>query len=151
MEQTGTNVAGPQQQAKGVEASLEAALRQFTEAFNRLDAKAVASCWAEDGTLINPIGNHGQGRAGVERVFREDAEAILGGTTSSFRIASVRRIGDDCALLDLDHEAQNWTRPDGSSGTLKLHVVILAQKKGESWQWLDARPYAFMQRPQRVH
>lgn len=151
MEQTGTNVAGQQQPAKSVDASLEATLQRFTEAFNRLDPKEVASFWAEDGTLINPIGHHGQGRAGVERVFREDAESILGGTTSSFRIASARRIGGDCALLDVDHEAQNATRPDGSTGTLKMHVVMLAQKKGDSWQWLDARPYAFMQRPQRVH
>jgi len=37
--------------------------------------------------------------------------------------------------------------PDGTVGTMKLHVVILAQEKGGSWHWLDARPYAFLKPP----
>jgi uncharacterized protein (TIGR02246 family) len=148
MEQTGTTAGQAQ---ASVERSLEATLRRFNEAFNRFDAKDVASFWAEDGTLLNPVGNYGQGRAGVERVFHEDAESILGGSTSRFTITSARRIGGDCVFLDLDHEVQGFHMPDGSTGDMKLHVAILAQKKGDGWQWLDARPYGFLQRPQRLH
>jgi hypothetical protein len=64
---------------------------------------------------------------------------------------SARDIGNDCALLDLDHELQNITKPDGSTGSMKLHVVILAKKAGDRWQWLDARPYAFLPPPPRMH
>ena len=134
-----------------VDRSLEAMLRKFNDAFNRFDAREVASFWADDGTLLNPVGNYGKGRAGVERVYHEDAETILEGSTSRFTITSARPIGSDCALLDLDHEVQNFKRPDGSTATVKLHVVMLAQKKRDGWQWLDARPYALMERPQRVH
>ena len=63
----------------------------------------------------------------------------------------MRKIGGDHILLDLDHEMQDFRMPDGSTGPMKLHVVLLAQKKGEGWQWLDCRPYGFMPRPQRLH
>ena len=133
------------------EPSLEAACRKFNEAFNRFDAREVASFWAEDGTLLNPVGNYGKGRAEVERVFREDAQSILGGTTSRFTITSARPVGSDCALLDCDHDVRNFRRPDGTTGDVRLHVVILAQKKHEGWQWLDARPYMIMERPPSLH
>ena len=148
MEQTTTG-AGQQQPMD--RSRLEATLRRFNEAFNRFDAREVASFWAEDGTLLNPVGNFGKGRSEVERVYREDAESILRGSTSRFTITSARPVGSDCALLDLDHEVQNFRRPDGSIGDVKLHVVILARKDRDGWQWLDARPYMIMERPPAVH
>ncbi len=138
-------------QESKVEPSLEAARRQFNELFNRLDAKQVASCWTEDGTLITPSGEVGRGRSGVETAFRHDVDTILKGTTSRFAITSVRRLGPELAFVDLDHELQNFRMPDGSTGVMKLHVVMLAKKSGNTWQWLDARPYAFVPPPPSVH
>jgi len=138
-------------QESKVEPSLEAACRKFNEAFNRSDAKQVASFWTEDGTLITPSGEVGTGRSGVEAAYRHDSDTILKGTTSRFAIASVRRLGSELAFLDLEHELQNFRMPDGSTGPTKLHVVILAKKSGNSWQWLDARPYMFVARPPSVH
>ncbi|HSD19496.1 MAG TPA: nuclear transport factor 2 family protein [Anaeromyxobacter sp.] len=133
------------------EPSLETAFRRFNEAFNRFDTKQVAACWTEDGTLITPSGEVGQGRSGVETAYRHDCDTILAGTTSTFTIASVRRLGDELAFIDLDHELQNFRMPDGSTGPMKLHVVMLAKKSGNTWQWLDARPYAYVPQPPSVH
>ncbi|ABC83637.1 YybH family protein [Anaeromyxobacter dehalogenans] len=133
------------------EPSLETSLRKFNEAFNRFDAKQVAACWVENGTLISPMGEIGRGRSGVETTYRHDCESVLQGTTSRFSIQSVRRLGGDLALLDLDHELQNARLPSGSRGTLKLHVVMLAQRSGSGWQWVDARPYLFASPPPSVH
>ncbi len=133
------------------EPSLEAACRKFNEVFNRLDPKQVASLFAEDGTLITPSGEAGMDRKGVETAFRHDCDTILKGTTSRFEITSVRRLGSELAFLDLEHELQNFRMPEGSTGLMKLHVVILAKKTGNSWQWLDARPYAFVPQPPSVH
>jgi uncharacterized protein (TIGR02246 family) len=133
------------------EPSLETACRKFNEAFNRFDTKNVAACWTEDGTLITPSGEVGKGRSGVEAAYRHDCETILAGTRSTFTIASVRRLGNDLAFMDLDHELQNFRMPEGSTGTMKLHVVILAKRSGDTWQWLDARPYAYLPRPPSVH
>ena len=75
MQQTMTGTG----QQPEVDRSLETTLRKFNDAFNRFDATAVASFWAEDGTLLNPVGNYGKGRSEVARVYSEDAETILGG------------------------------------------------------------------------
>ena len=146
----GTMPGAGQQQAQ-VDPSLETMLKKFNAAFNRFDTNEVASFWADDGTLITPSGEYGQGRSGVARVYGKDAETILDGTTSRFTIVGARKVGGDCAFLDLEHDIQNFRMPDDSTGSVKLHLVILAQKKGNSWQWLDARPYAFMRPPERTH
>ena len=105
-------------QESKAEPSLEAACRKFNELFNRADAKQVAACWTEDGTLITPSGEIGKGRSGVETAYRHDCDTILKGTTSRFAIASVRRLGPELAFLDLDHElaelqdARRLHRPD---------------------------------------
>ena len=138
-------------QESKAEPSLETALRRFNELFNRFDAKAVAACWAEDGSLISPMGEAGKGRAGVETTYRHDCDTILKGTTSKFAIQSVRRLGNDLAFIDLEHELQNYRKPDGSTGAMKIHVAMLARRSGSTWQWLDARPYAFVQPPPSVH
>ncbi len=133
------------------EPSLEAACRRFNEAFNRFDAKEVGACWADDGTLITPSGKVGRGRSGVEAAYRHDCDSFLEGTKSKFTIESVRRLGAELAFLDLDHELQNFRKPDGSRGTMHVHVVILARKSGNAWQWLDARPYAFVPEVPSLH
>jgi uncharacterized protein (TIGR02246 family) len=147
MDQPSTGAGG--QQAT-IDASLQKTLAAFTEAFNRFDAKAVATFWADDGTLLNPMGNYGRGRAGVEKVFRDDAQKFLAGSTSTFTVKSARPIGSDCLLLDCDHEARGARLPDGTTGTMMVHLVLLAQRRGEGWKWLDARPYVFL-RPEQVH
>ncbi len=133
------------------EPSLEATCEKFNEAFNTHDPQKVASFWTDDGSLITPSGETGRNRSGVETAFRHDCDTILKGTRSRFAIASVRRLGADLALLDLDHELQNFRMPDGSTGTMKLHVVMLAKRTGNGWQWLDARPYAFVPSMPSVH
>jgi len=151
MTTTSTTTGTAQRQQPNVDTSLETTLRKFTEAFNRRDAREVGSFWAEDGTVINPTGTQGIGPAGVGRVFQGDTEAILRGTTSKFTITGARKIGSETMLLDLDQEVQNFKMPDGSTGTRTLHVVMLARKKGDGWQFLDVRPYAFVEVPKRLH
>jgi uncharacterized protein (TIGR02246 family) len=145
-----TTEAGQEQRAAEL-TLLQDTIHQFTEAFNRFDAAEVAKFWAEDGTLISPVGAFGEGRDGVERVFQTDAATILEGSSSTFLITRVRRIGGDLAFLDLDHDVRNCRMPDGSRGNMKIHLVLLARKDGDHWRWLDARPYRFVDRPPSLH
>jgi hypothetical protein len=84
-------------------------------------------------------------------VYGHDVDTILSGTKSRFTISSARRLSPELVFLDLDHDLQNFRMPDGSTGAMKLHVVILAKKSGSGWQFLDARPYAFLPPPPSVH
>lgn len=130
-----------------LEPSLADAWKKFSAAFNRLDAKEVAAFWEADGTLIGPTGNKGIGRSGVEKVYAADVDNILRGTTSTFTVQTVRMLGRDLAWLDMEHDIIGARMPDGSSGTMKLHVVVLARRQGKEWRWLDTRPYAFLPSP----
>jgi len=130
-----------------LEPALADAWKKFSAAFNRLDAKEVAAFWEVDGTLIGPTGNKGIGRAGVEKVYADDVDEILRGTTSTFTVQTVRMLGRDLAWLDMEHDIRGARMPDGSSGTVKLHVVVLARRQGKEWRWLDTRPYAFLRPP----
>jgi uncharacterized protein (TIGR02246 family) len=127
--------------------ALAEAWEKFGAAFNRQDAKEVAAFWEPDGTLIGPTGNRGIGRPGVEKVFAEDVNQILRGTTSTFTVQTFRMLGRDLAWLDMDHAIQGARLPDGSIGTMNLHIVVLARRQGQEWRWLDTRPYAFLPAP----
>jgi uncharacterized protein (TIGR02246 family) len=134
----------PQVALLTIEPSLADTCQRFNTAFNRADVKEVASFWESDGTLIGPTGNRGTGRSGVEKVFADDVDQFLRGTTSTFTIETVRMLGRDVAMLDMDHAIKGARLPDGTIGTMKLHTVILARRQGSEWRWLDARPYGFL-------
>ena len=136
--------SAPQIPTPTIEPSLADTCLRFNAAFNRADVKEVASFWETDGTLIGPTGNRGMGRSGVEKVFADDVNQFLRGTTSTFTVETVRVLGRDLALLDMDHAIKGARLPDGTIGTMKLHTVILARRQGTEWRWLDARPYGFL-------
>ena len=126
MDSTNPNTA---QQEANRDPSLEATRQKFNDAFNRFDAKEVASFWAEDGTLLTPGGDFGKGRSGVERAFQKDASTIFAGSRSTFTIVGMRRIGTDAlALLDLDHDLSNFARPDGTTGPSSCTSSSAARK-----------------------
>jgi uncharacterized protein (TIGR02246 family) len=129
------------------EPSLADTWKAFEAAFNRKDAQEVSGFWEKDGTLIGPTGNWGVGRSGVEKAYAYDVTTFLQGTRSSFEIQRVRMIGSDVAHIDLEHVLSGARMPDGTTGTIKLHLVVLARKSGDQWRWLDARPYAFLPAP----
>ncbi len=134
-----------------VDRALDAAVKRFNDAFNHLDANEFASCWADDGTVLNPFGNFGKGRDGIARVFHEDAERFMEGARTTVTIVGARRIADDCIFLDLDHDVQNYKGLDGARRPAKLHVAIVAKKQGVDWKWVDARAYFMRDRPQPLH
>jgi uncharacterized protein (TIGR02246 family) len=133
--------------APSLDPALAETWKKFNAAFNRFDPKEVAAFWETDGTLIGPTGLRGNGRAGVESVFASDVDKILRGTTSTMTVQTVRMLGKDLAFLDLEHAIEGARMPDGSTGTMRLHLVVLARRHGKTWQWVDTRPYAFLPTP----
>jgi uncharacterized protein (TIGR02246 family) len=130
--------------ATTAEPSLSATLQAFEEAFNRQDVKEVTGYWDPDGTLIGPTGLSGIGRSGVESVYASDVKTILRGTHSTFEIQRVRKLGPDVVFADIQHTVSGARMPDGSKGTMTLHLAAVARRAGERWYWLDTRPYAFL-------
>jgi uncharacterized protein (TIGR02246 family) len=130
-----------------MEPSLREAWKAFEGAFNRQDPREVASFWDPEGSLLGPTGIRGDGRSGIEKVFRQDLDAFLRGTRSTFEVDAVRMIGHDVAFVDCTHRIDGARLPDGTKGTMRLHLAAVARRSGDGWRWLDARPYAFLPPP----
>jgi uncharacterized protein (TIGR02246 family) len=136
--------------ATGIDPNLARTWTEFGAAFNRQDLRAIADFFEEDGTIVGLTGVRGDGRPGVEKVLSLALERIFRGTASTFTIESVRKIGRELVLVDVEHSAQGARMPDGSQGTRKIHVVALARKRGKGWKFLDVRPYEFAPMPQEA-
>ncbi len=139
--------AGTHLEQPKMEPSLTQAWKAFEDAFNRQDPREVASFWDPEGSLVGPTGTRGDGRSGVEKVYRQDLELFLRGTRSTFEPETVRMIGRDVAFMDCSHRIEGARLPDGTMGTMRLHLAVVARRAGDGWRWLDARPYAFLPPP----
>ena len=62
-------------------------LEEFQSAWNKDDTTAMAAVWAEDGSLINPVGASAQGREEIEKMFVKEHRARACSRAPSIRPA----------------------------------------------------------------
>jgi uncharacterized protein (TIGR02246 family) len=78
--------------AKSDEAAIRAAIDAYVAAYNRGDAKAVASLWSESGEWTSPSGQKIQGRAAIERemeaMFKESQGVRIEVVNPTVRLVS---------------------------------------------------------------
>jgi len=100
---------------------------QFIAAFNRGDAKAVASFWAEDATYTDQVGDEHKGRVAIQKLY-EKVFAANKGAKLTIRIASSKRLSPDVAL---NNGLTEVTPADGGPGTVARFTAVLVKKDGE--------------------
>ncbi len=137
-----TTWAGPKD-----EEAIKARVAEFIGVFNKGDAKAAAAYFAEDATLVNPVGMRGTGRAEVEKIIGADIATILKGTQMEMKVVSVRMAGKDAAFVELEHSVKGMMGPGGKAMDMTFHVPALMVKKGKDWFVAEARPYAYLPPP----
>jgi len=131
-----------------VTSEIQSLFDRFIAAWNRNDARGCAGEFAADGSLINPFGQEARGSEAIAGLYAEYFATMLKGTTTTFTRSNIRELGS-LALIDGTQTVDNLRAPDGSNApALVIHLVTLAQRSGDRWQFLDARPYAFMTIPQ---
>ena len=141
-------LAGSASAAAKDEDAIKARVASFIDLFNKGEAKAMAAYWVEDGTLVNPAGVMGTGRAEIEKVIAGDEATILKGTKMTMAVKHVRMVGKDAAWVELEHEVTGAMAPDGKAlPPMTFHVPCLMVKKGKEWMISDARPYAYLPPP----
>jgi uncharacterized protein (TIGR02246 family) len=123
---------------------VKAAIDSFCAAWAEGDGARLGAGFVEDGTLINPFGQRADGRDAIGAMYSEFFNGLLGDTTTTYELASVRPIGDDHAFVDGD---QTVKAPDGSV-VLVVHLAALMRRDGDSWRFADARPYVYATPPQ---
>src|SRR5207302_8235687 len=121
----------------------------FFGAWNKHDVKEMTSYWAEDATLINPMGRLAHGSTDIAQLMTDEQTTIFKGSTAKVVNLSVTRsLGTGMAFCDGEMTVDGAQGPDGSAmQSMKFHLAMIMEKKGGRWLIAEARPYSFLQPP----
>ncbi len=120
---------------------IQSAFDRSTAAWKANDGSALATSFTDDGSLINPFGQRADGRTAIAAMYAEYFGGMLRGTSTTFNLTSVRDVENNHAFADGD---QTISGPDGTV-VLAVHISALLRREGDTWRWVDVRPYAFAQ------
>jgi hypothetical protein len=74
---------------------------------------------------------------------REYFKGMLSGTSTTTTVQTVRAVGDDHAFADCDQSITD----DHGEVVLAVHLAALLGRDGDSWRFVDARPFTFSEIP----
>jgi uncharacterized protein (TIGR02246 family) len=116
------------------EAAIRANIAAFVRAYNAGDAKAVAALFIPDGVIEDKEGDTSEGRAAIERTFKEMFTAAPQKRIEVF-VESIRFIGSDLAMeVGSTKETASPNEPPDYDRYTVLHV-----KRDGKWQMALAR------------
>jgi uncharacterized protein (TIGR02246 family) len=121
--------------------SAQSTVHEFSEAWNRHDAKTLASLFAPDGDLINPGGRPASGEAELDEFFRQEHSGYLKNSHMDASIRRVRQLRPDIAVVTVDMAMTGVRSPgcdDLSSGNI-IATFVLENQDGV-WRIVTARP-----------
>ena len=123
-------------------------INEFSAAWNKDDAKAMAGFFTEDGSLINPFAVEAHGRDEIEKLFTKEHSQMFKGSTYTTSDIKIQWITDDVALADVTGNITGIKGEDGSAApAFEHHVSWLWVKKDGKWQTAAARAFQFSGKP----
>jgi len=135
--------------SEGPDEGITKASQGFFAAWNQHDSKAMASYWADDATLINPMGQMGHGKAEIEKLFAAEQSTMFKASTAALvEMKITRSLGSNMAFCDGEVTIDGAMGPDGTAmPQMKVHMAGVMKKQGSGWVYLEGRPYMFVPRP----
>lgn len=119
-----------------VEKAILDGAKQFMEAFNRQDAKAIAALCADDCEFIERNGDTIRGRDAIQQEFaghfEDNPKARI-----SLNLESVRMLTPDVAI----EQGGTVQFPDGKTATVETKYEVMHVKKNGRWLMARARSY----------
>jgi uncharacterized protein (TIGR02246 family) len=101
----------------------------------------MAAEWAEDGDLINPVGQAAKGRGEIEKFFAHELATMTKGSSFKVTAFSARMVGADLALEDIEVEITGGTMAPDPAKPARDRVFAVAKKQGSHWHWLALRAW----------
>ena len=128
--------------AKDNEAQIKAIVDSEADAWNRGDAEAFGTHYAEDGSFTNVIGQQLYGRKAFIAQHATIFSTIYKGSHNSLVIGKVKFIRPDVAVVDIDGTLAGARRlPPGlkaqDDGTLHVKLQEVMTKENGNW-WIAA-------------
>lgn len=130
--------AGPVFDPAAEEPAIRAAVDGEEAAWNRADAKALASAFRDDATYADAFGGVARGRAEVDKRVAEVLSAWHG-TRIALKVRKVRVLKPDVALVEADAELTGWKKlPPGfraeDGEVLRSRLLQVLQKEAGAWR-----------------
>jgi uncharacterized protein (TIGR02246 family) len=120
---------------------------EFAAAWNKHDTVAMAMIWSVDGEVVNPYGRRAKGLTEIQKIFQDEHNTFLKQSTYKITSHSVRFVEPNIALVDFDVEISGVLNPDGTTTTIKPHVVSLWRKSGGNWWVVTGRAVSYLPPP----
>jgi uncharacterized protein (TIGR02246 family) len=86
------------------ESDIKQVVVDWSDAFNRHDAHAVATLFTEDGDFTNPQGIHRKGRKEIEERFTTTLGGPIKSAHRTDSVRSIRFLSPEIAAVDVDWE-----------------------------------------------
>jgi uncharacterized protein (TIGR02246 family) len=115
------------------EAALRSLIAAGGEAWNRGDAKGLASIWAEDGELVPGNGSYYVGRPQITDCLAALLSGPWKGSRFVFEVTSVRFLGTDVAVMHLNSAFLKAGELEPALGNRATQSII-ATRKGSMWR-----------------
>lgn len=114
----------------------------FVEAWNRHDAKAMASVFADDGDVVDAEGSH-TGRAAIQKSFAaaHGENGAMSHSTLKVLDEPVRFVTESVAVSDATARIRGAVTPDGDVMEVILHVTNVWRKTSGTWSIVASRPF----------
>jgi uncharacterized protein (TIGR02246 family) len=129
------------------EQQIRARIDAFADAWNKHDTVAMTAFWSFNGDLLNPVGRRAKGMTEIQKLFQEEHSAVMKQSTYKTNSTSIRFIEPELAFADSDAEISGVASPDGTTATIKPHVVTLWRNSGGQWWIVAARAYNYTPPP----
>jgi len=122
----------------------DAMLRRFVESWNRAEGAAYGEGYWPDAELVGPLGTISHGRSEIEQGHVDLWAGIFKGSHIEGTVRTIRRLGPDFLLVDLDLEVTRFQqRPPGSHadtpGVIRSHLKHIIEKRYGAWRILAAQ------------
>lgn len=127
----------------GDEAGIKKTFKEVSDAWAAGDAKAIASHFLKEGSVINPFGQEGWGREEIEKVVAADLE-MMKGSTQTFDDFKFHFVLPGFALVDATGTISGLKNADGTAAPdMNVHIYAAMAQRGKTWFALALRPYVF--------
>ena len=111
----------------------------FLEAWNKGDAKAAASFFAEDGVRVGAMGDVEHGREEITTAYENLMHKAMPGAKAKMEKGTIRVLTPELVVWQGGIEIE---KPDGSP-PMKGWVVQVMKKVNDRWLVLEAHPKLF--------
>lgn len=135
--------AGPTpSSAQTAEREFRTVTEEFQNAWNKHDAQALSALFNESGDMAGPDGRLSVGRDEIQKLFlHQHGTPGMKESNVSNRVAAVRLVRADVAVVDWDVVTSGMRAPDGTSAPPQAQrATMVMTREGGRWSIASGRP-----------